>query len=252
MTRVLALFQLGDLRGVRDALAAAEGVALKLAQPAQLWEVRGGWALLELAYGNLARAEELIEEAGEMGEATVPDGAIPVHLMQRMGLRDFRGGLEASVDDLERLASHYPDRPVFRCALAYVHARLDDGEAATELDGLAADRCAALPFDQEWLFAVSLLAEACVRAGRTDLAPALYDLLLPWARYAVSDPGEGFRGALERDLGLLATALGRLDDASRHFDEALRMNAAMGAAPWLARTQADYTTMLRATGFTAP
>jgi hypothetical protein len=38
--------------------------------------------------------------------------------------------------------------------------------------------------------------------------------------------------------------MGRPEDAKRHFERALVMNARMGALPWLAHTQADYGSML--------
>ena len=56
------------------------------------------------------------------------------------------------------------------------------------------------------------------------------------------------RGSLARELGLLATALGRFDDADRHFTDAIAANDAMGALPWLARARADHARLLRARG----
>ncbi len=53
-------------------------------------------------------------------------------------------------------------------------------------------------------------------------------------------------GALSRYLGSLATTLKRWDDAARHFEDALAMNARMDARPWLAHTQHQYATMLLA------
>jgi tetratricopeptide (TPR) repeat protein len=52
-------------------------------------------------------------------------------------------------------------------------------------------------------------------------------------------------GCSSRYLGLLTATLGRLDDAERHFEDALAMNTRMGARPWVARTQLDYARMLR-------
>jgi tetratricopeptide (TPR) repeat protein len=223
-------------------------VAERLGQPAQQWEVGGGWAMLELAAGRLDKAEELAEQAFEIGRHTVPDGAVPVYRLQRCALRDFRGGLEASVPELEWLNAEYPARPVFRCALAYVHARLGDSRARDALATLGRDGFSAIPFDQEWLFAMSLLAETCSLAGDVPTAAALYDLLLPWADCSVADPAEGFRGAAARDLGLLATTLGRFEEAEQHFEAAVAMNSEMGALPWLARARESYARMLLARG----
>jgi uncharacterized protein HemY len=51
-------------------------------------------------------------------------------------------------------------------------------------------------------------------------------------------------GSASRYLGILAATLTRWDDASRHFEQAIAMNTRMGAAPWVAHTQADYARML--------
>jgi tetratricopeptide (TPR) repeat protein len=103
-----------------------------------------------------------------------------------------------------------------------------------------------LPFDQEWLYATSLLAEVYAVVGDESAAGELYGLLEPWAALNAADPGEGMRGSVARYLGLLATSLGRFDEAERHFDAGLAMNEHMGARPWLAHTQFDYARMLLA------
>jgi hypothetical protein len=52
------------------------------------------------------------------------------------------------------------------------------------------------------------------------------------------------RGSVARFLGLLATVLSRYDDAERHFEDALQMNARIRARVWVAHTQHDYARML--------
>jgi len=64
----------------------------------------------------------------------------------------------------------------------------------------------------------------------------------------VSGEGEVSTGAVSRYLGILASALGRFDDAVCHFEHALALNARMGARPWLAHTRHDYARMLLARG----
>jgi tetratricopeptide (TPR) repeat protein len=120
--------------------------------------------------------------------------------------------------------------------------------ARVELTDLARDDVAALPFDQEWLFGMSLLAETAALVGDTDAAAALYRKLLPWNALNVADVAEGCRGAVSRYLGLLAATLGRWADANDHFEHALAMNERMGFRPWLARTQDDFARMLRLHG----
>ena len=55
---------------------------------------------------------------------------------------------------------------------------------------------------------MSLLAETALLLGDLDAAGRLHASLEPWAGCAVSDPGEGFRGAVARDLGAWQRALG--------------------------------------------
>ena len=43
-------------------------------------------------------------------------------------------------------------------------------------------------------------------------------------------------GCVDLPLGRLAAALGRIDDARRHLDIAIRVDGDMGARAWLARS----------------
>src|SRR5215510_4263913 len=45
---------------------------------------------------------------------------------------------------------------------------------------------------------------------------------------------------------MLAATMERWQDAAQHFEDALAMNARMGARPWLAHTQYQYAVMLLA------
>jgi tetratricopeptide (TPR) repeat protein len=245
--RIVAQLMLGDVRGAEADLVAASRIADELRQPAQLWDACAAQAMLALAEGRLAEAEALIPRALMLGERALPEAADPIYRLQRYTLCLFRGNLEEMGPLIAPLAAEYPARPVFRCALAHLHASLGREEnARRELDLLIANGASVLPFDQEWLFGMSLLAETSAILRHTEHAAVLYEALVPWAGFAAVDVTEGFRGSVARYLGLLATMLGRPDDAVRHFEDALAMNERMGARPWLAFTQEDYARMLLA------
>ena len=236
---------MGDVRGAQVDLAAASRIADELRQPAQLWETSSTQALLALAAGRLTEAEALIPQAFALGERALPEMAIPVYRLQRYTLCDFRGRLEEVEPAICDLVAEYPARPVFRCALAHLHARLGrTAEAQRALDDLAGDDFSALPFDQEWLYGMSLLAETSALVGDNNSAAVLYRLLAPWAAFNAVDVGEGFRGSVSRYLGLLAATTKRSQDAELHFEHALQRNAEMGARPWVAHTQDDYARLL--------
>ena len=133
-----------------------------------------------------------------------------------------------------------------RARLPLREARAASKRRASSWSELAQEDCAALPFDQEWLYGMSLLAETAALLGDADRALALYRVLLPWAGLCAVDVGEGMRGSVARYLGLLAATAGRCTEAEQHFDDALAANERMGGRPWLAHTQADYARMLLA------
>jgi tetratricopeptide (TPR) repeat protein len=243
--RLMAQLLVGDVRGAEADLDAASRIAQELRQPVHFWGVCGERAMLALAAGRLGEAEDLVERALALGERAQRDAAIPVHRLQRYTLADFRGGLGELEPAIRELLAAYPARPVFRCVLAHLHARLGRLEEAKRVfDDLAEDRFSVLPFDQEWLFGMTLLAETCTFLEDRDAAAVLYALLLPYAAFNAVDVTEGFTGSVSRYLGLLASTMSRPDDAARHFEDALALNETMGARPWLAHTQHDYARLL--------
>ena len=247
--RVLAALVLGEVGGIAADRAAANRIAAQLRQPAQAWQMAGSEAMFALATGRLAEAEPLIERAYQVGKDAQPDLALPMYAMQRYALGDFRGDVETAAPGVRQVAADFPARPVFKCGLALVEARLGRFvDARRVFDELVRDGCAALPFDQEWLFGMSMLAETCRLLDDGAAAGRLYELMLPWAALNAVDQAEGIRGSISRDLGLFAAAMRRWEAAADHFEVALEMNARLGARPWLARTQSDYARVLLARG----
>ena len=225
----------------------AKGLRLaeELGQAPELWQTRSTLAAVKVALGRLVEGEELASSAFAIGERTQPEMAIPDYVLQRLTLCDFRGTLDEVEPGLRDAVGNYPRRPVLRAALAYAQARLDLGASATRtLHELAPDRFSALPFDQEWLLAMSLLAETSALLEETEAGLVLYELLEPWSELNAADPGDAIRGSISRPLGLLAATAGKLPLAARHFEAALEMNDGMGLRPWLAHTQYDYGRVL--------
>ena len=203
--------------------------------------------MLALASGRLAEGEALMNQRYELGKQTLLEASTAIFRCQRHLLHDLRGDLAAIEPEVSELAEWFPARPVFRCVLAHVHARIGRlGDAQRALDELTHDRVAALPFDQEWLYGMSLLAETAALLDDAEAAATLYPVLLPWAGLNAVDVAEGCRGAVSRYLGLLAATLGRRKDAAEHFEHAIGMNERMGFVPWATRAREDYELRLGA------
>jgi AAA ATPase domain len=243
--RLIAQLQRGDVREAAVDVETMSRIANELRQPAQLWMAVSAKAMLAVAAGRLADAEELVTQALALGERAQPRFAINVYRVQRYTLSQLRGCLEEVEPTIRDLVAEYPARPVFRCALAHLCAQLGRTEdAQRELADLARDEFSAVPVDLEWLLGMSLLAETSALLAARDSAPVLYRLLLPWATFNVADTPEWMRGSVSRYLGLLAATLERWGDAARHFEDALAANERMGARPWAAHTENDYARML--------
>jgi uncharacterized protein HemY len=74
----------------------------------------------------------------------------------------------------------------------------------------------------------------------------LYRALLPYGDFNAMAHPEFSLGSASRYLGILASTMSLWEEAVSHFERALKMNAAMGARPWVAHTLDDYARMLLA------
>jgi len=241
--RLERLFELGEMGPASAELGAMARVAERLRQPTQSAFVTGCRARLALHEGRLDDAAELIAAgSAAMGEGSDTPNA---HLaftfqLQRHLLARELGRLDAAAQLVRRSIDEYPDRPIWRCALAQLEAELaHEDEARRALDALAADRFSGIPFDDSWLASMCFLAEAAALLGDAERAAVLYERLLPYAdRVAVTYSEIGL-GSVARYLGLLAAAIGRPSEAELHLDAAEEANRRIGARPWLERSRRD-------------
>jgi tetratricopeptide (TPR) repeat protein len=243
--RIQAQIITGDIVAAEADLDAMVRIAEELRQPAQLWMCNINQAALALAAGRIAEAEQENERAISIGERALGDTATAGHRALASAIYDARGMLEEAEAAIRDLPDRFPERPVFRCLRAYTHARLGGTkDAQRALDDLARHDSDPLPFDIEWLYAMSLLAETCTLLCDRTAAAVLYPRLASYGGLNAFDPGEGARGSVARYLGLLAETCGRDDQAADHFEQAMAINRQMGARLWLAHTQRDYAHML--------
>jgi tetratricopeptide (TPR) repeat protein len=243
----LQLLGLGDAEGARASLNEMIRLAHELRQPPQLWLIAVEQTLLALLEGRFGDAERLLEETLELGRAAPPWNAEMSYRLQVYLLRRAQGRLDELGETLEADVRELRFRtyPIVDCVLARLYDELGrEDEARAIFDTLAGDDFAQIPFDEEWLVSLGLLAEVAHSFGDRPRAEVLYALLSPYAsQVAVAYP-EVSTGSVSRYLGLLASTLARWEDAERHFEEALSMNDRIGARPWLAQTQEDCARML--------
>jgi class 3 adenylate cyclase/DNA-binding SARP family transcriptional activator len=243
--RAAARLELGDLAGSADDVAGMAPLVADLRQPAQDWFLAERRAVQALHEGHLTEAETLISDALRIGRDALPWSAAVCNVVQLVVLR----GLQARLPEVEPAARAAAEEyastyPLCRCAHLHVLAALgEEGEARSGLAAVAADRFAALKFDETWLAAVAFLAEAAHALGEAAHAEVLYERLVPYSdRVAVSTP-EVSLGAVSRYLGLLAAACGRTDDAAAHLTAAVVDNTRIGARPYAALSLHDHAAL---------
>jgi tetratricopeptide (TPR) repeat protein len=100
-----------------------------------------------------------------------------------------------------------------------------------------------------WLYPVTALGRASASLGEAALAGTLYELALPYReRIVVAGRATLCEGSAALALGEMADALGRPDEAERHFEQALRQNRELGARHLLEQTQIAFAAMLERRG----
>jgi hypothetical protein len=161
----------------------------------------------------------------------------------------MRGRPEDYEVETRRIADFAPGLPVWRAALALVYARGGRAaEARREVDHLAADGFAAIPWNDSWVPAVALLSEACAELGDRERAASLESLLEPFAARNVLSLHGLYGGPVVRFLGLLAGARGDAERAAALLTEARHRAERMGARPVIAILRLDHARLLARSG----
>jgi tetratricopeptide (TPR) repeat protein len=239
---------LADIDQVRHGLDTFTRLADELRHPYFSWWSKAIGTMRALLEGRFADAERGAHDALQLGQRAVAADATQVfagHLYVLAMEQERLGELEPVV---RALGEQFPLVPGTHCALALLYAdsgRVD--EAAHELGIVASDDFQALPRNPEWLGMIAALAQTSALLPGAPHAERLYALLAPYThRIIVSGLGVLCSGAVAHYLGLLATSLGRWQEARAHLDEALLLHAQIGSPPCLAYTRYEAARLARA------
>jgi class 3 adenylate cyclase/tetratricopeptide (TPR) repeat protein len=243
--RFWALLEAGEVQAAYR-YEAETALAAQLHQPAYLWMAAPARAMLALLEGKFEEAEGVIRDALELGRHVQTANPQMAFDLQMYALRREQGRLSEVVEVVERAVDDYPAYPVWRYVLADVFTQLERKDDARDALDLLAAQGFSIDVEMQWLFSLNLLPEVCRYLDDVERAEILHERLRPHAERNAVTPPELCRGSVSRGLGILAGTLSRWEDAVRHFELALRMNAELGTRPWLAHTQYDYASMLLA------
>jgi class 3 adenylate cyclase/tetratricopeptide (TPR) repeat protein len=243
---VYSALQQGDIvsakRDLKDLALSVE----ELREPFMYCLMKNFQACEASIQGRFEDCERLAHETLAIGQTLEIENAAGVFGVQMFTLRREQGRLH----EVEPLLRHFVQTPegthAWLPGLALIYSELGrTTEARAVFEQLAASDFAGIPRDSNWLVCLTYLADVCTFLGDISRASILYELMSPCKGINVLiASGSACYGSASRYLGALAALTMRWDEAERHFEDALAMNSAMGALPWLAHTQYQYATML--------
>ena len=245
---IVALGDLGDIQALDVQLTAHTRLAHEVQQPHYLYISAGYQTMRALLDGRFAEGEKLAQQALAIGQRLQAEGVDGAFGMQMFTLRREQGRLHELAPVVRHFVQQHGAASTWRPGLALIYSELGrERETRAAFEQLAAHDFADLPQDSLWLTCIAYLAEVCAFLGDARRAATLYRLLLPYNGYTivVGTPYACY-GAASRYLGMLTATMERWEEAAQHFEDALAMNARMGARPWLAHTQHQYAVMLLA------
>ena len=237
---------LGDMAAADQLIDDLDRITEETRMPVFNWQVALLRGLQAMFSGTMEEAERAAQAALAMGQRATPDIAMQMFGAQNFAIRREQGRLAELESAIKGFAQMYPAVPSWRTALGFGYAELGMiEEARAELDALAKDDFAIFPRDGNWPIGMALLAETAAVVGDKERSAYLYDQLLPVGdKCILVGAAVDCYGPTHRLLGILATTLERWDDAERHFQDAMEMNARMKAGRFTGWTFHQYADML--------
>ena len=237
LCRLAALLELGDPSFTVE-LATFTGLAEQAAIPRYVYLARSRQATAASLTGPLEAADRLIEDAAAYGERIGEPDTWGVQSSQLAGLAYIRHDW-TRLSELAAVRGQAVMPPEFALHLrAWLLVEAGDQPAAAALVASIPD----WPTTYRWRHTAMMTsdAELAAAAGDRQRCAARYEQLLPLAdEFAVVGAAVFTTGPVVLQLGLLAAALGRRDDAAAHLDDAARRCDRLGAALLAARARTE-------------
>ncbi len=249
LARVQALVEVGRLQDAEFELAAFARLAAPLERPLLDAFLASRRAVLAVIGGRFDVARHQSELAYENAVAAgMPDagrlrmvGLVSVELDRGISDEILQECLAQLTALAIRMPGHYFDTQVAWILLQM--GRRD--EARIELTRSLPSLLTTTGY--RWLYSACIAGEVAAAVGSEDVCARLYAALLPHRDLLVAQ-GPAFSGAVADRLGVLATRLGRLDEAVEHLATTVAVLDEIAALPWAARARAHLAAALRAAG----
>jgi predicted ATPase/DNA-binding CsgD family transcriptional regulator len=248
--RIDAAYQLLDIETVDAEIGDIAQLAESTRLPLARWHLLRQQASRAALAGQLTTARDLSREADRLsGRLQDPSGQVSACLFA-IWLAVIRGDPAEIPADLSNRMQAAPPLPVVRAS----HAMALFATGKTEEARAVYETLRHLPTtgnrDLETLRALIHMIILIIAFGDRETAQATYSLLsVQIGDTGATGTGSVFvGGSLHRQLGQLASLLGRTEQALGHFTQAMTINTRIGARPFVTLTQLDWAVTLRTRG----
>jgi hypothetical protein len=249
---ITAAVELGDRDALDRELAAYAALSDQLRQPRYRWYARSRQAMRAIMTGDFAGGERTADDGRDIAVgAGEPDAEnLLVAVLFPVWLeRPHEGTARTRLNSAIHSASNDRVHDTLACArlLWETATGADPAKYRARLRPLGDQ--VAQPRDMHWAFNIACLASAAARQQDKPQAARLADALEPYAATGIVWAGAAaFFGSAAHWLGVLATTLGRHQQAEQYLATALAFHQRLGAAPWVARTCVERARLLLASG----
>ena len=242
--RIVGFLECGDVAAADREIEAWTQIAGELRQPFYLTDLAIWRATRAIMDGRFEVGEEQATRAAELGQRERDAQPTMRYEMQTIVLHFHQGRLAEHLGQPQSPAEP-PGRPLLHAHRAFWVSEMGrEADARLELAAFATSGFQ-LPHDGGWLVSMSLLAAVAAELNNRESAAKLYELLVPYAdRVGIAAAGIACWGSASYYLGLLASTLGKVAEATRHFEDATALHERMGARPFLAWTQLAHARLL--------
>jgi class 3 adenylate cyclase/tetratricopeptide (TPR) repeat protein len=215
--------ELGDRDRLDLHLGKLEDLAGQLGEPLPVWFSAALVAMAAMTDGRIDDFERLAAEAAQIGTDSGQPDAFTNYMAQLLILRWMQERSGEMLGAVEQAVEQNPDISIYRPILAALYCdvgRAEEGGAI--LEKAFEEGFASVPRDFLWLATMNRWAEVAAETEAEDAAEALYELLEPWADQFPCTLST-VRSPIRLNLGMLATTLGRHEEADAHFERALEL-----------------------------
>jgi tetratricopeptide (TPR) repeat protein len=188
---------------------------------------------------HLDEAEMLAADGFRLGQLAGHSDSLEFYATQMLHIRTVQGRAEELVDLIYQTAQERPvGLPAWQSGQLVTYWEAERADLARPIFEQLSTTSFSFPRDVVWLQATASIGPIVARMGSLEDAQVLFDLLLPFED-RIAGTSVAWNGPVAHALGVLASRLGRTEQAAEFFTKAEELIQRTDAPYWLALNQLE-------------